>query len=148
MTDKPAAGLFMRALASVVNPAFPGETEQSFLTMLGLLENIPDRAWRSRKCLEAVATSPRQGRVPTLVEIQTAISQWLRDNPDSPSAIQDQRKAGWTKADHAWLSYWHRRLAGGFGEDPPFSATTRDNALSLLRQQSMTAFKYVQNGQG
>ena len=80
--DSPHALAFMGNLAFLVSPAKPEETAQSLKAMCRMLTDIPERVWRSKSALDAVATCERRGTVPTYGDIRKALVQWSRDNPE------------------------------------------------------------------
>ena len=143
-----AAQRFMKALAPLVQPDKPEDAALALSAMVPMLKDIPDRAWASRGCLEAVIAADRRTIVPGLQIIRTAILQWLRDNPDRAPQLEDGTKAGWSEGDHHWLAYWRRRQAKGFEVDPPFHRTTRQHTLSLLHTHAPRVEAYVLNGLG
>ena len=91
--DNPHALAFMGNLAMLVSPAKPEETAQSLKAMCRMLGDIPERAWRSRSALDAVATSERRSTVPTYGDIRRALVQWVRDNPDKLALPAPEGKA-------------------------------------------------------
>ena len=127
---------FFRALAKLVQPDDPEAAYQALKAMAAMLTNTPERVWQSRKCLEAIATAKRRTIVPSYADLQSAIGQWLRDNPDT-QAITDDRMAGWTDMDHRWLAYYNKRKAEGF------APRGKTNLVSLIRGQAPTIIPFL-----
>lgn len=149
MTDTEAARAWVAKLAPLVNPGNPEITAKAFAGMLEMMQDVPDRVWRSRKALDYVATAERPTRVPTLKDLRIAIWQWIRSNPDT-LAITDASKADWSPMDHEWLDYFRMREAAGFGQQTvgthtktTFHPTTRAHCLSLVRSQSPKAYRAI-----
>lgn len=127
---------FFRALAKLVQPDDPEAAYQALKSMAAMLTDTPERVWQSRKCLEAIATAKRRTIVPSYADLQSAIGQWLRDNPDT-QAITDDRMAGWTDMDHRWLAYYNKRKAEGF------APTGKASLVSLIRGQAPTIIPFI-----
>ena len=127
---------FFRALAKLVQPDDPEAAYQALKAMAAMLTNTPERVWQSRKCLEAIATAKRRTIVPSYADLQSAIGQWLRDNPDT-QAITDDRMAGWTEMDHLWLAFYTKRKAEGF------APRGKANLVSLIRGQAPTIIPFI-----
>jgi hypothetical protein len=110
----------------------PDHHERAVEALTGIVSMIqaPDRVWQSRGCLDVVATSKRKTIIPGLADIQSAIAAWLRDNPEPAKAITDERMAGWTDIDRAWLTFYEKRKGEGF------APRGRANLISLIRSQA------------
>jgi len=127
---------FILALAKLVQPDDAGGAYEAMQPMLRLL-NFPDRVWKARSALDAVATRKRRTIVPAYADIQAALTAWVRENPDPATMITDERMRGWEDSDHAWLRYWLAR------EREAFRPGGKGHVLSLLRVQAPRVWEYV-----
>ena len=147
---------FMSALSRLVAPERAPEALEMLEPMLKLLRDVPDRAWSSRSCLEAVATVRARG-VPSFAEVRKAISQWIAEHA-TPRTDGEAERAGLSGADALWFRFYQRRRAeaaaadehrierwGPF-EDPAWSAMQR--LCSLVRQQSPDAWRVISGSDG
>lgn len=147
MTEMSPAHVFMRDLARIINPEFWEKTAEAYWAMIPMLGDVPDRCWRSRKCLEAVALAPRKARTPNIGDLRAAIFQWVRDNPDGTPRLTDPTTDGWDTMDHQWWSYWLLRSKNDFDAvrtpGAEFPRTTRAHTLSLIKGQSPKAYARI-----
>ena len=127
---------FFHALAKLVQPDDPEAAYQALKPMSAMLSNTPERVWQSRQCLEAIATAKRRTIIPSYADLQSAIGQWLRDNPDT-TAIPDDRMAGWSEMDRRWLDFYRTRKAEGF------VPRGRSNLMSLIGQQAPAILPFI-----
>lgn len=127
---------FFRALAKLVQPDDPEAAYQALKPMSAMLSNTPERVWQSRQCLEAIATAKRRTIIPSYADLQSAIGQWLRDNPDT-TAIPDDRMSGWSEMDRRWLDFYRTRKAEGF------VPRGRSNLMSLIGQQAPAILPFI-----
>lgn len=147
MTDPLAARAFMRDLARIINPEFWEKTAEAYEAMIPMLGDVPDRCWRSRQCLEAVALAPRKARTPNIGDLRMAIFQWVRDNPDGTPRLPDRATDGWESIDHQWWAYWVLRSKHNFDKvktpGAEFERTTRAHVLSVIKRNSPKAFARI-----
>ena len=128
-----------RWIAKLAQMVQPDRQEQAVEALTGMVKilDVPDRVWQSRSCLDVVATAKRRTIVPSYADLQSAIGQWLRDNPDTAHALTDERMAGWSEMDHKWLAYYNKRKAEGF------APRGKANLVSLIRGQAPTIIPFI-----
>ena len=152
----PAAQRFMAALAKLVAPERSAEAETALAPMLALLADVPDRAWSSRSCLEAVATVRARG-VPNYSEIRKAITAWT-DAHATPRTDSVGERAGLTGTDALWCDYYWRRKPAVVAADEervrnhgPFEEQVHSKLFrlgSLVRYQSPEAWRVISGSDG
>jgi len=127
-----------RWIAKLAQMVQPDRQEQAVEALTGMVKmlDVPDRVWQSRSCLDVVATAKRRTIVPSYADLQSAIGQWLRDNPDT-TAIPDDRMSGWSEMDRRWLDFYRTRKAEGF------VPRGRSNLMSLIGQQAPAILPFI-----
>jgi hypothetical protein len=138
MTD-PNRQRFMAALAKLVQPDNAEEAGRALLAMIPMLADMPERAFASRTCLNAVATAKRRTIVPSYADIRNAIGAWEREQPRAPAIGE---AAGLDENARMWLAYFRRR------EDEYFHTqngrpSSREHCLSLVKAQSLAAWERI-----
>lgn len=134
----PDKARWIAKLAQLVQPDYQEKAAEAITGIVEMLD-VPDRVWHSRQCLEAIAAAKRRTTIPSFADLQSAIGQWCKDNPEPILGIGDERKAGWTQRDHSWLAYYDKSERG------KFLPRGKNNLISLLREQCPAVVCYLGN---
>lgn len=130
---------FMAALAKLVQPDNAEEAGRALANMLPMLTDMPEHAFASRTCLNAVATAKRRTIVPSYADIRNAVGAWQREQPGAPAIGE---AAGLDENARTWLAYFRRRENEYFHTQNG-KPSSRELVLSLVKQQSLQAWERI-----
>ena len=139
---------WLAALRDLTSPGRDPMTAERIVLYAGMLAQwLPAGAFTAQSMAEVVRGEPY---FPPVDTIRAKVAEWWADNqPVSHRRIgySPSLPEGWDSADQAWVNFYEKREAEGFGAvsigNRDYAPTSKAHCLSLLKGIAPRAFQVV-----